>query len=76
MREEQHTIVIQWSDEDQKFVVVLPEWEDRYAMPVASGTTYAEAVARGKNALENYIQFAREDGVPLPPAHHFAATAG
>jgi antitoxin HicB len=76
MTEEHYTIVIQWSDEDHKYVVVLPEWADRYAMPVASGTTYEEAVARGKNALENYIQFAQEDGIPLPPARHFATTAG
>ena len=34
-------------------------------MPVASGATDAEAAARGRNALENYIQFAQEDGEPL-----------
>jgi predicted RNase H-like HicB family nuclease len=67
MNEEPHyTIEINWSDEDSRYVVILPEWADRYAMPVADGATYEEAVARGRNALENYIAFAREDGVPLP----------
>jgi antitoxin HicB len=61
-----YSIVIEWSPDDQAYVVILPEWEDRYAMPVASGKTYEEAAARGRNALENYIQFAREDGEPLP----------
>jgi predicted RNase H-like HicB family nuclease len=67
MNEEPHyTIEIKWSDDDSRYVVILPEWADRYAMPVADGATYEEAVARGRNALENYIAFAREDGVPLP----------
>jgi predicted RNase H-like HicB family nuclease len=67
MNEEPHyTIEINWSDDDSRYVVILPEWADRYAMPVADGATYEEAVARGRNALENYIAFAREDGVPLP----------
>ena len=67
MNEEPHyTIEIKWSDDDSRYVVILPEWADRYAMPVADGATYEEAVARGRNALENHIAFAREDVVPLP----------
>jgi predicted RNase H-like HicB family nuclease len=75
MNEEPHyTIEIKWSDDDSRYVVILPEWADRYAMPVADGATYEEAVARGRNALENYIAFAREDGVPLPePATHVSS---
>ena len=61
-----YTIEIKCSDDDSRYVVILPEWADRYAMPVADGATYEEAVARGRNALENYIARAREDGVPLP----------
>lgn len=61
-----YSIVIEWSDEDQAYVVILPEWSEQYAMPVASGKTYEEAAARGRNALENYIRFAQEDGQLLP----------
>lgn len=61
-----YSIIIEWSAADQAYVVILPEWADRYAMPVASGETYEEAAARGRNALESSIQFAREDGQPLP----------
>jgi predicted RNase H-like HicB family nuclease len=35
-----YSIVIEWSDDDQRYVVILPEWAERYAMPVASGATY------------------------------------
>jgi antitoxin HicB len=68
----QYSIVIEWSPEDQAYVVVLPEWADQYAMPVAHGATYEEAAQRGRNALENYIRFAQEDGRPLPPPRVFA----
>jgi predicted RNase H-like HicB family nuclease len=67
-----YSILIEWSDEDQSYVVILPEWADMYAMPVASGKTYEEAAARGKNALENYIAFAVEDGLSLPQPQVFA----
>lgn len=66
-------MVIEWSPEDQVFVVILPEWADRYAMPVTDGKTYEEAVARGRNVLDNFIEFARRDGKPLPAPKVFAA---
>lgn len=61
-----YSMVIQWSDEDQTFVVILPEWADQYYTTIADGKTYEAAAARGRNALENCIQFARADGTPLP----------
>lgn len=67
-----YSIVIEWSEDNQAFVVLLPEWSDQYVMPIADGATYEEALERGKNALENYIQFAREDGKPLPQPRTFA----
>ena len=70
-----YSIIIEWSDDDQAYVVSLPEWSGQYAMPVASGKTYEEAAARGRHALENYIAFAREDGKPLPAPRTFVSTA-
>jgi len=35
-------------------------------MPVACGAPYEEAATWGRNALEDYIQFADDDGNPLP----------
>lgn len=70
-----YSIVIEWSPEDQAYVVILPEWADRYAMPVADAATPEEAAERGRNALENYVRFALEDGVPLPAPHLYTAGA-
>jgi len=68
-----YSINIEWSDADQAYVVILPEWADQYLMPIADGATYEEALARGRNALENYIQFAQEDGKALPSPRDFVA---
>ena len=70
--ETRYSIVIEWSEDDQTYVVILPEWADQYVMPVADGATYEEALSRAKNALENYIQFAKEDGKPLPQPRVFS----
>ena len=69
-----YTIEIKWSDDDDRYVVILPKWADRYAMPVADGATYEEAVARGRSALENHIAFAHEDGLPLPEPATYVST--
>jgi antitoxin HicB len=68
-----YSMVIEWSPKDQAFVVILPEWANRYAMPVTDGGTYEEAVARGRNVLENFIEFAREGSEPLPVPRVYAA---
>lgn len=68
-----YTIEVKWSDEDQTYVVILPEWEGRYLMPVASGKTYEEAMVRGVNALENIIADAQTHGDPLPDPQVFVA---
>ena len=67
-----YSVVIEWSEQDQAYVVILPEWADRYTMPVGDGATYEEALASARNALETFIQFAREDGKPLPIPNAFA----
>lgn len=68
-----YSIVIEWSEEDNAYVVVLPEWADRYAMPVADGKTYEEALARAKNVLADFIDFANQDGIPLPAPRVYVA---
>ena len=68
-----YSIVIEWSEEDQAYVVILPEWADQYVMPVGDGKTYEEALASARDALETFIQFAKEDGKPLPEPRMYAS---
>jgi predicted RNase H-like HicB family nuclease len=34
-----YCILIQWSDEDSCYVVILPDWEDVLLQPVTDGAT-------------------------------------
>ena len=60
-----YTIVIQWSDEDRCFVVLLPEFQD-VMQPVTNGDTYEEAVKNAQEVLELLIEISLEEGKPLP----------
>jgi predicted RNase H-like HicB family nuclease len=67
-----YSILIEWSPADRAYVVILPEWADRYVMPVGDGRTPEEALASAHDALETFIQHAREDGRPLPEPRVYA----
>jgi predicted RNase H-like HicB family nuclease len=55
-------LIIYWSEEDQSFVVDVPE------LPgcMADGDTYEQAVANAQNVIAEWIETARELGRPIP----------
>ena len=55
-------MLIEWSREDQAYIVSVPE------LPgcVSHGATYEEAVSEGKDAIESWVDIARELGRPIP----------
>jgi predicted RNase H-like HicB family nuclease len=56
-----YSFVIQWSDEDQAYVVSLPEWGD---LMHTHGDTYEKALKSAIEVLELLIEGAQAD----PPA--------
>jgi predicted RNase H-like HicB family nuclease len=62
-------MVIQWSDEDQAFIVTLPEFGGNRT----HGETYEEAAKMGLDALESLIESYQEDGMPLPEPAKFGS---
>ncbi len=54
---------IQWNEDDQIFVVDVPE------LPgcMTHGKTYEEAVKQGQEAIEGWLQVAKDLGWPIPP---------
>ncbi len=68
-----YSMLIEWSEEDQAYLVTLPEWADRVIMPATHGSTYGEAVQRGQEVLEMLINSAIRDGEPLTPPKMHAA---
>lgn len=66
-----YSMVIEWSDEDQVYVVTVPE------LPGCQthGRTYTEAVGQGQDAIESWIDAARADGDPIPAPHTYAVAS-
>ena len=60
-----YTIVIKWSEEDQCYVVLLPEFTN-VMQPCTHGDTYEEAVKNAQEVLEMLIESSLEDGTSLP----------
>ena len=66
MSEPRYTVIIQWSDEDQCYVVSLPEWGP-YCK--THGATYEEAAKNAHDVLELLME--DESAVlPFPPLPH------
>jgi antitoxin HicB len=68
-----YSMLIEWSDEDQAYLVTLPEWADCVMMPATHGNTYGEAVQHGQEVLKLLIDSALQDGDSLPPPKTHAA---
>jgi antitoxin HicB len=60
-----YTLIIQWSEEDNCFVVLLPEFED-VMQPVTYGNTYEEAIDNAKEVLELLIESYHQEEKELP----------
>ena len=58
----QYSMLIQWSQADNAYVVTLPEFPNCRT----HGNTYKEAVRNGQEVLDLVIESYREDGMPLP----------
>ncbi len=59
---EHYSMIIQWSDEDNAYIVTVPE------LPGCKthGKTYEEAVRQGQDAIATWIDGSRELGLPIP----------
>jgi antitoxin HicB len=62
-------MLIQWSDEDQAYLVTLPE----FGGCKTHGDSYEEAAKNGHEVLELLIRSNLDEGEPLPrPAKYLA----
>lgn len=66
-----YSMVIRWSDEDQAYLVSLPEFGDCI---MTHGDSYEQAAKNGREVLELLIESAVEEGETLPFPRKFMAT--
>jgi predicted RNase H-like HicB family nuclease len=59
-----YSMVIQWSEEDQLFLVHLPEfpWQQFHI----HGKTYEEAARNGQEVIETFVEMLTEENKALP----------
>lgn len=59
-----YEMIIYWSEDDEAFVVEVPE------LPgcMADGKTYHEAIANAETIIEEWLDTAKELGRPIPEA--------
>ncbi len=62
-------MLIQWSDEDQAYIVSFPEWE--HLIGHTDGATYEEAARKGQEMLEALVEMARDEGASIPQVWPF-----
>lgn len=57
-----YEVIIYWSEEDQAFIVEVPE------LPgcAADGKTYQEALANAEAVIQEWLETAKELGRPIP----------
>jgi len=63
-----YTIIIQWSDGAQCFVVTLPEWGN---LCHTYGEDYEEAMKNAMEVIDFLVKSALEEDQPLPRAKTF-----
>ncbi|MGF1517639.1 MAG: type II toxin-antitoxin system HicB family antitoxin [Nodosilinea sp.] len=67
----QYSMVIVWSEEDEAYLVHLPEFD--FQKFHAHGETIGEAAAKGQEVIESLIGWYQEEGKPLPPTKQSVA---
>ncbi len=65
---ERYSMVIEWSDEDDAYIVTVPELPGCHT----HGSTYEEAARQGHDAIISWVDAQRASGCAIPAPHVFA----
>jgi len=61
-----YSMTIQWSDEDQLFLVTIPEFDGILLMPCTHGKTREEAIKNAEEVIEMYLEAWQSEGESIP----------
>ena len=62
----QYSMIVQWSNEDQLFLVTIPEFADRVVMPCTHGKSREAAIRNGEEVIEMYLEACLAEGESIP----------
>ena len=68
---EHYSMIIQWSELDQVYIVTVPE------LPGCRthGKSYEEAIRQGEDAIETWVEGSKALGLPIPEPNVLLADA-
>jgi antitoxin HicB len=61
-----YSLLIQWSEADQLYLVTIPEFTELVMQPCTSGKTYLEALENAQDCIESCLDYWDEIGTMLP----------
>jgi predicted RNase H-like HicB family nuclease len=67
MNTQHYSMVIEWDDEDNIYVVSIPELKVK-----THGKTYDEAIKNALEVIDMWVEVAIQDGKPIPPPKKYA----
>ncbi len=67
-----YSVSIVWSEEDEGFIAVIPEFKNLSAF----GETYEEALKQAEIAADGYIETLKEEKLPLPEPNKLSDYSG
>lgn len=68
-----YSVIIRWSEEDQLYLVTLPEFSEIAMQPCTYGRTYENAIANAQEAIASYLEYCQAEGILPPSPTHVAA---
>jgi predicted RNase H-like HicB family nuclease len=61
-----YSMIVQWSEDNQLFLVTIPEFGDRVVMPCTYGITREEAILNGEEVIKMYLETWQAEGESIP----------
>ncbi|MEH2320385.1 type II toxin-antitoxin system HicB family antitoxin [Nostoc sp.] len=61
-----YSMIIQWSNEDQLFLVTIPEFALRVVMPCTHDNTREKAIRNGEEVIDMYLEAWEAEGESIP----------
>ncbi len=68
-----YSLLIQWSEEDQLYLVTLPDFAQLAMQPCTYGKTYEEAIANAQEVIAGYLEYCQEENLVPPSLASFVA---
>lgn len=54
-----YSLVIEWSEENQLYLVTIPEFAELVMQPCTAGNSYEAAVQKAQEAISSYLKYCK-----------------